>query len=342
MSDSPTFWNAYRAAIKNALLPGVPLPRNNEIFSLPFTASFTDSTVSLTTEAVNYLLYNLANTTRAVDGSTGHYAEELNIYLSTVDQGSLLDPDAKDRLEAAERAVERAQAEFDQVEASARALYDQLPPPKPTFEQWVAQNYPPYAAAQRALESARTQYQQAYNAYWNRVNVLRGLQENLAKALDTTQLHQGYNMPVQRVGGNTNFVPSYSSVGLRDQLNDWIQRGGGEEQTFVEVKVDSSGPKIETIYLKLTTRGVIRFDINVGPWNVENVKTLYPNRDPGAPDVLNPKYARPLAFLLAYDPKLVVEIRDGTQTTKLNKSTTTNDKPYASVFGILGQHFPSN
>ncbi|KAG6831808.1 hypothetical protein H0H92_007485 [Tricholoma furcatifolium] len=342
MSDNSPFWDAYRSAIKNALLPGVPLPDDDEIFSLPFTVSFTDATVPLTTEGVNYLLYNLADTTLANDGSTGKYATELNTYLNTVDETSLQDPTAKKKLDEAKVALNNAQKDFDKVEKEARAYYDQVPPPKPPFEQWVTQNYPPYAAARRTLDSAKTQYQQAYNAYWGRINALRGFQKNLAQALDTTALHQSYNMPVQQAGGAATFAPYYSCLGLKDQLNSWIQ-GGGQDQTFFEVKIDSISPtktKDEGgIYLKFTTKGIRKFDINVGQWNVDNAKALYPMRETGAPDVLDPKYAQPLSFLLAYGPSITVEIK-GDQAAQSIVTTDSDGKLYVTVLGILAQHFP--
>jgi len=267
--------------------------------------------------------------------------------LNTVDQSSLQDPAAKQRLDEAELAVEAAKAAFDKVEAEARAQYDQTPPPKPPFEQWVIQNYPPYSAAKRTWDSTRTERDQAYNAYWGRINRLIELQDNLTKALDTKTLHQLYNMSVRKDGEESTFAPYYSSLGLKDQLNRWIQ-GGGQAQTFFEVKIDSATPpgaKVGMgIYLKLTTKGIGKFDINVGQWNVDGVKTLYPDRQPGAPDVLDPIYARPISFLLAYDPKLEVEIKeDSGQNAKLNSSataTSADNKPYATILGILGQHFP--
>ncbi|KAG6831819.1 hypothetical protein H0H92_007496 [Tricholoma furcatifolium] len=367
MSDNSPFWTAYRTALKNAILPGVPIPGDHQIFALPFIVPFTDSTTSLTTEAVNYLLYNLANTTLASDDTTGNYATELNTYLNTVDESSLQNPGDKEKLDQAEAALKAAQANFDKVEADARAIYDSddiVPPPKPPFEQWAATNYPSYTVAKNALNLAQSTYNQAYNAYWGRINTLRGYQESLGKALDTTTHYQGYNMCVQPAGGNATFAPYYSSLDLKDQLNRWIESGsGGQDQTFVEVKIDSGTPtgsqEENGIYLKLTTKGIAKLDIHVGPWygvcpiqnsvltnivrNVDNVKTLYPKRDTGAPDVLDPKYARSLSYVIAYDPKLGVEIKSGQNVKSTTKSTTTaDDKPYVAVLGILAQHFPPN
>ena len=78
--------------------------------------------------------------------------------------------------------------------------------------------------------------------------------------------------------------------------------------------------------------------------NVDDIKTLYLKRESGAPNVLDPKYTQLISFLLMYDPKLEVEIKeDGGQNAKSNNSAvTTMDKPYVIVLGILGQHFPPN
>jgi hypothetical protein len=83
MADTSVFWSAYSSALRNRIVPGVPLPKDNEIFSLPFTVPLTTATQSLTNEEVNYLIYTVANTTLAADGSKGDYANELNTYVST-------------------------------------------------------------------------------------------------------------------------------------------------------------------------------------------------------------------------------------------------------------------
>ena len=76
-------------------------------------------------------------------------------------------------------------------------------------------------------------------------------------------------MLVLKDGGDSTFAPSYFSPGLMDQLNQWIQ-GGSEEQTFFQIKINSMMPlgvKVEKgIYLKLTTKGVSKFNFNVGWW----------------------------------------------------------------------------
>jgi hypothetical protein len=74
---------------------------------------------------------------------------------------------------------------------------------------------------------------------------------------------------------------------------------------------------------------------------VDGVKTLYPKRESGAANVLDTKFARPLSFVIAYAPKLEVEIREDGGKKRTVTSTTASDAPYAAVLGILGQHFPS-
>ncbi|THU89674.1 hypothetical protein K435DRAFT_968984 [Dendrothele bispora CBS 962.96] len=343
MSNTSPFWTAYNTALKNRILPGIPLPKDNEIFPLPFTTPLTSATDPLTAEQVNYLVYNLGNTTLATDGSKGAYASDLNTYLNTVDESTLQDPAAKKKLEDAEKALSEACVAFDNVEAEAKKYYENEPPPKPPFEQWVINNYPPYTDAKRTLDSAQSVRDSAYKAYRGRLDTLHEYQEKLKKALDTTTLYQSYNMAVQK-GSTSIFKPAYSSVSLKDQLNNWIQ-GNGQEQTLFDVKIDSGTPTSTTngsgIYLKFITKGLGKYDVRPSQWDVPGVRTLYPDRKSGAPDVLDPKFALPLSFLVAYAPRLEVEIRDGQSTQLLPAAPAANDKPYITVLGILGQHFPA-
>jgi hypothetical protein len=76
-------------------------------------------------------------------------------------------------------------------------------------------------------------------------------------------------MAVRNADGPT-FKPSYTSYSLKNELNNWIQ-GKGQATTFVEVKIDSSTPTASVsdgngIYLKLTTKGVQKFNIGPGLW----------------------------------------------------------------------------
>jgi len=75
-------------------------------------------------------------------------------------------------------------------------------------------------------------------------------------------------MPVTSDGGDATFKPKFSSFGLKDQLNDWIEKGaGGEEQVFCELKVDSAGPLAQGgIFVKLTTKGIAKLDVLAGQW----------------------------------------------------------------------------
>ncbi|KAG6840501.1 hypothetical protein C0991_006332 [Blastosporella zonata] len=154
-------------------------------------------------------------------------------------------------------------------------------------------------------------------------------------------------MSVKNNAGHTGFAPSYHSPGLKKQLNDWIQ-DGGQEKTFFDLNVVREtlpGVPVEhEIHVKLTTKGIRKFEIDIGDWHVSGVKTLYPKRKRGAPNALDPKYARPISFLLAYDPKLKVEITQLNGDGDQNATTTSasDDKPYVTVLGILGKHFSPN
>lgn len=81
MANTSPFWSAYSSAVRRELLPLVALPQNTEIFVLPFTKSL--ATGALSNEGINYLIYDLANTTLAANGSRGDYSGELNTYVTS-------------------------------------------------------------------------------------------------------------------------------------------------------------------------------------------------------------------------------------------------------------------
>jgi hypothetical protein len=200
----------------------------------------------------------------------------------------LQDPTKKKAYEDADQKLKDAEAGLKSAETEAREAYaEDDDPNKPPFEQWVLTNWPPYNAAKKIRDSAKTVYDQAYNAYMGPINALADYKAKLAKALDTKTLNQSYvtstfsshshlllsiirlNMAVRNENGST-FKPSYSAFGLRDQLNTWIQ-GSDQKETFVDVKIDSATPTTSTsdgngIYLKLTTKGVQKFDVRPGLW----------------------------------------------------------------------------
>ncbi|KAF9062912.1 hypothetical protein BDP27DRAFT_1427420 [Rhodocollybia butyracea] len=344
MANTSPFWSAYSSAVQRQLLPLVELPKDNQIFILPFTESL--ATGPLTNEGLNYLIYTLANTTLAADGSTGDYSGELNTYLTTVDESSLRNPAAKPRLDEANKDVARCTTELQQARNSAKVVYDATPDPKPAFDdEWASENWPPFSDAQLMLTSAKSVQESAYNAYWGLTDALHGCQEKLSKALDTQTHYPAFNMSVED-GGASTLKPYYSSPELKDQMNSWLQEGG-QGQSLFAVKIDSAAPSLANvqngIYLNFITKGVAKFNIHAGQWDVAGVKTLYPKRNPDAPSVLEPKYAQPISVLVAYGPKLNVEIREG-QNVKWTSSATavrSIDSPYVTVLGILGQHFPS-
>jgi len=344
MANVSSFWDVYTTALKQSLAPGIPLPKDNQIFALPFTVPFTLATSALPDEAVNNLLYKLANSTLAADGSQGKYADELNIYLKNVNESALIDPKAKAEYEKAERTLKDAKQNFDNVEEKAKAVYDELPEPKDSFEIWVALKYPPYGVAKAAWQAAQGARNVAYNKYRGRLDDLHKAQEKLTKAIDTQAEQPPLNMPVTGHEGDATFKPKFSSFRLKNQLNDWIVKGvGGNERVFCELKVDSAGPPSSPkggIFVKLTTKGIAKLDVSPGQWSIPDVKTLYPNQISGAPKVLDTKYARPISYVIAYAPKLEVEIRDDQNQVQSESSAATDTQPYVTVLGVLGQHFP--
>ncbi|KAG6917397.1 hypothetical protein DXG01_002666 [Tephrocybe rancida] len=344
MPVSP-FWSTYGSAITKHL--GAVGP-HDEVFALPFTIPFTDAIRPLPDEHVNFLLYNLANTTLSADGSNGSYATELNAYLKAVLLDSHQTPGAQEDLDKAANDLKAAQKNLEKTESEAQKEYKKdRDRDRPPFEQWTNLNYPEYGYARDQLSSAETGYHQAYDYFHGQgFDELQKHQKKVAKALDTKADHPSYNMPVRNDKGNSTFAPYYRSGDLERQLNQWIKHGGKSETLF-EVKVDDATPPgtkaKHAIYLKFTTKGLYKCEIDLGLWDIPDVKTLYPKRKSGASNALDPKYARPISFLLAYDPKLEVEIKEGTgEDVKLNDSATSgtsDDKPYVAVLGILGRHF---
>lgn len=130
-------------------------------------------------------------------------------------QSSFQDPDAKKAMDDDEADWIAAQEALKEIVANARADYDATPDPKPPFEQWLG-TYPPYTAAKRLVNSTKTIYNQAFNAYLGPIKTLQRHQEHVTKALDSenSQLPyvglfvHGLNMPV--TGGETAFAASYT------------------------------------------------------------------------------------------------------------------------------------
>jgi len=93
--------------------------------------------------------------------------------------------------------------------------------------------------------------------------------------------------------------------------------GGGGFWPFFSAKVyhnsqeetrtlQTSGRE-NSISLSLAMIGIQKFDIRPGEWDVANIRTLFPNRLPGAPDVLSSKFARVVSVLVGYDVELKLE-----------------------------------
>ncbi|KAG6831806.1 hypothetical protein H0H92_007483 [Tricholoma furcatifolium] len=61
------------------------------------------------------------------------------------------------------------------------------------------------------------------------------------------------------------------------------------------------------VQLSLAMIGIQRFDIRPGEWDIANIRALFPNRLPNAPDVLSSKYARVASVLVGYDVELKLE-----------------------------------
>ncbi|KAF5344963.1 hypothetical protein D9757_014580 [Collybiopsis confluens] len=53
--------------------------------------------------------------------------------------------------------------------------------------------------------------------------------------------------------------------------------------------------------------GIQKFDVHPGQWDVPNIKTLFPNRLSGAPDVLSSRFAKIASVLVGYDVELKVK-----------------------------------
>ncbi|KAF5383910.1 hypothetical protein D9757_007345 [Collybiopsis confluens] len=329
MPDASPFWNAYKTFVKDRLLPGVPVPQDQAIFAQSFGDPLTSATTALSSKKANYLVYGLANTTLATDGSKGAYDNDLKLSEYRRRKHPYRSQ-SQTRIRSSRKALVEAQKDFTEVEKDARKRWERLPEPKPTFEAWASRD-PIYTQAKADVRLAQGARDQAYNRYHGKIDILRRYQEQVRKALDENTSYPSYNMA--------------------DQLNRWIEGSAGLiDRTMFEVKIDSGTPtSTQTsadsgIYLKFTTKDVASFSLKAEEWNVPGVKTLYPKRVAGAPDVLNPKYALPVSVLVAYGPRLDVELRESSGNTTLSSTSTTqiaDDKPYIAVLGILGQHFPA-
>lgn len=81
----------------------------------------------------------------------------------------------------------------------------------------------------------------------------------------------------------------------------------------------------------ITIRVIQLFDLSR---NVPNVKEMFPKQRPGAPDVLDPKFAQAIDFLLAYDIKY--DVKFGNSDVK-EEANIASDHGYPVLLGILGR-----
>ncbi|THU89673.1 hypothetical protein K435DRAFT_968983 [Dendrothele bispora CBS 962.96] len=114
---------------------------------------------------------------------------------------------------------------------------------------------------------------------------------DINKGKNTTWQHYGFREVWG--GGEVGFWPFLSA-------EVYVDDNKREERTLkIEGREDS-------ISLQLAMIGVQKFDVSPGQWDVPNIKTLFPNRLPNAPDVLSPKLARIVSVLVGYDVELKV------------------------------------
>ncbi|KAE9389926.1 hypothetical protein BT96DRAFT_980533 [Gymnopus androsaceus JB14] len=104
---------------------------------------------------------------------------------------------------------------------------------------------------------------------------------------------EDYGFKEVKGGGSVGFWPFFSAeVNVN---NKWETR-----------TLNTSGRE-NAITMQLAMIGIQKFDIQSGQWDVANIKTLFPNRLPDAPDVLSSKYARIVSVLVGYDVELKLE-----------------------------------
>ncbi|KAF8870109.1 hypothetical protein CPB84DRAFT_1968277 [Gymnopilus junonius] len=342
-SNSP-FWRAYESALK-IFLPDVG--KDQFIFIRPFTHPWIETKAKspLPEGIVNYLVHRLADTTLAIDngapGSSEGYAEELIMYLNSVDKGLPPSKELLDAIKAAEKRVAETKGKLTQNTENARRRYDRIPPPKANFDDWCVENAPNVPAAREDLNRAKTALEDAETAAYGRSKLVEQHQQYVEEALTTAQKTR-YNMLAEEPtdisdakSDDPTYVPLYSVQGLRTNLNCWIQGNGGEPEAVFTTTIKSlgvdvdwfrlflissqeAGPRLintkgkeEHISLEVTTTGLEKFDISAGEWDFFDVKTQFPKRVPDAPDVLNPKFARPFSFLAGYNIHLKVTIECG-------------------------------
>ncbi|KAF8877748.1 hypothetical protein CPB84DRAFT_1828760 [Gymnopilus junonius] len=336
-SNSP-FWRAYESALK-IILPEVG--KDRFIFIRPFTHPWIETKTKspLPEGIVNYLVYRLADTTLAIDngapGPSQGYAKELSIYLNSVDKGPPPSPEALEDIKTAEKRVAETEGILKKNIENAQRRYDRIPPPKADFDDWCVENAPNVPSAREDLNRAKTALEDAETKAYGRSKLVEKQQQYVKEALTTGQ-KTTYNMPAEEPKSNgSTYVPLYSVQGLGADLNRWIQGSGGEPKTVFKTTIKSlgadvdwfrlflissqeAGPRLidtkgkeEHISVEVTATGLEKFDISAGEWDFFDVKTQFPKRVPDAPDVLNPKFARPSSFLAGYNIHLKVTIGGG-------------------------------
>jgi len=104
---------------------------------------------------------------------------------------------------------------------------------------------------------------------------------------------EDYGFKEVRGGGNVGFWPFFSAQ---------VYMSGRWESR--ELKTSH---RENDVRLSLAMIGIQKFDVRPGEWDIPNIKILFPNRLPAAPDVLSNKFAKIVSVLVGYDVELKVD-----------------------------------
>ncbi|KAG6831818.1 hypothetical protein H0H92_007495 [Tricholoma furcatifolium] len=136
---------------------------------------------------------------------------------------------------------------------------------------------------------------------------------------DTTWYEYGFKEV--RGGGGGGFWPFFSCRVYHN--NQW------EERTL------ETSHRENEVSLSLAMIGIQKFDVQPGQWDVAGIRTLFPDRVDGAPDVLSEKFARVVSVLVGYDVELRVSFASSMREEVHKMYTETKETGGSmSIFGF--------
>ncbi|KAF5380287.1 hypothetical protein D9757_007975 [Collybiopsis confluens] len=237
-----------------------------------------------------------------------------------------------DRMNRARDAATAATSNYFVVLGQAQQQWIQIRELYPNLDFWgwiAAGNYPPLDA------STQTELFSAMQAYYGPdAASLSGYITNITNAFNGSAPLPGYNQsgmiddpdliatatqyansgvkpPESDIRQSLSLVPAYTIQTYTSTLQAWITASGHGATRDQVITIDINQGRSTTWddygFKEVRGGGGVGFWPFFWAEDVPNIKTLFPNRLPGAPDVLSSKFAKISSVLVGYDVELKLD-----------------------------------